>query len=77
MKTLFQTQGYSHHSFRQATLLYEEIADDGQFDALCEQVAAKVPIFPEILTLLRLVVEQEHVRVLVITASQSSHRHGW
>ncbi len=56
LKTLFRSKlGYSYSAFRQATLLYEETADDQQFDAFCQDVASAVTIHPEFVNLLKLV----------------------
>ena len=59
--------GYSYTAFRQAVLLYEEAADDEDFEALCEAVASAVSIHPEIQAFLSLVSQQEHVTALVMT----------
>ncbi|CAM6002791.1 unnamed protein product [Sphagnum balticum] len=68
LKTLFSSPlGYSYTAFRQAALLYEEMADDQEFNALCEDVASAVTMHPEFVSLLRLVSEQEHVSAVVIT----------
>ena len=68
LKALYGSQlGYSYTAFRQAVLLYEETADDQEFDALCEDVALAVTMHPEFLSLLQLVVEQKHVGAVVIT----------
>lgn len=68
LKTLFSSPlGYSYTAFRQAALLYEETADDQEFNALCEDVASAVTMHPEFVSLLRLVAEQEHVSAVVVT----------
>ncbi|KAI9704998.1 MAG: hypothetical protein M1836_006778 [Candelina mexicana] len=59
--------GYSYAAFRQAVLLYEETANDHEFDALCQEVADAVTIYPEVLTLLRSVAQQTHVGAVVVT----------
>ncbi|KAI1125890.1 hypothetical protein F5Y10DRAFT_279191 [Nemania abortiva] len=59
--------GSSYWSSRQAVLLYEEFAEEEEFDALCALVASAVHIHPEFLSLLRLVAEQDHVGVTVVT----------
>jgi len=67
-KTLFSSPlGYSYTAFRQATLLYEETADDQEFDALCQDVASAVTMHPEFVSLLKLVAEQEHVSAVIIS----------
>ena len=68
LKTLFQSPlGYSYTAFRQATLLYEETADDQEFDALCQDVASTVTMHPEFISLLQLVAKQAHVGAVIIS----------
>lgn len=72
LKTLFSSPlGYSYTAFRQAALLYEETADDREFDALCQDVASAVTIHPEFVSLLQLVAEQKHVGAVVVTCGLS------
>ncbi|KAI0811596.1 uracil phosphoribosyltransferase-domain-containing protein [Xylaria sp. FL0064] len=59
--------GYSYTAFRQAALLYEETAEESDFDALCTIVASAVHVHPGFLALLRLVAEHDHVGALVVT----------
>ncbi|KAI1812463.1 uracil phosphoribosyltransferase-domain-containing protein [Poronia punctata] len=59
--------GYSSTAFRQATLLYEEVADDHEFDRVCDHVAGDIKMHPEIVSFLRLVKEQKHVDAVVVT----------
>ena len=59
--------GHSYTAFRQAVLLYEETSNDHDFDALCRDVASAVTMHPDIVSLLQLVAEQEHVGAVVIT----------
>lgn len=68
LKVLFSSPlGYSYTAFRQATLLYEEAGDDDEFDALCQDVASAVTIYPEFGSLLKLVEEREHVSAVVVS----------
>lgn len=68
LKTLFSSPlGYSYTAFRQAALLCEETAGDQEFDALCQDVASAVTMHPEIVSLLQLVAEQEHVSAVVVS----------
>lgn len=68
MKTLFSSSlCYSYAAFRQATLLYEEVADDPEFEDICTDVASAVKMHPDFLTLLQLLGEQEHIGALVVT----------
>jgi adenylate kinase len=53
LKTLFSSPlGYSYTAFRQTALLYEETVDDQEFNALCEDVASAVTMYPEFVSLL-------------------------
>ncbi|KAL1640593.1 hypothetical protein SLS58_006788 [Diplodia intermedia] len=68
LKSLFSSpMGYSYDAFRQATLLHEEGCDDETFEARCQQVASKVTIYPEMVSLLKLAAEHEHVGVVVVS----------
>jgi hypothetical protein len=68
LKALFSSPlGYSYTAFRQATLLYEETADDQEFDALCQDVASVVTMHPEFVSMLQLVAEQEHVGAVIVS----------
>ncbi|KAF4945119.1 hypothetical protein FSARC_14512 [Fusarium sarcochroum] len=58
---------YSDAAFHQATLLYEESADDKHFETICETVASSVAVYPEVVSLLRLAATQKHVGALVVT----------
>jgi uracil phosphoribosyltransferase/phosphoserine phosphatase len=59
--------GYSYTAFRQAVLLYEEAADDVEFETLCVAVASAIKVHPEFLSLLQLVTDLDHVGALVVT----------
>jgi hypothetical protein len=68
LKILFSSAlGHSYAAFRQATLLYEERADDQEFGDLCRDVASAVTIHPEFVSLLRMVAKQEHVSAVIIS----------
>lgn len=68
LKILFSSKlGYSYNAFRQATLLYEEAANDQEFDALCQDVASAVSMHPEFVSLLQLVGRQEHVGAVIVS----------
>ena len=68
LNALFRSHlGYSYTAFRQAVLLYEETADDQEFDAFCKDVASAVTMHPELVSLLQLVAEQKHVGAVVVT----------
>ncbi len=69
LKTLFGGPlGYSYIAFRQAALLYEEIANDQDFEAMCEEVASQVSMYPDIISLLHFMAEQDHVDIVIITS---------
>lgn len=59
--------GYSDAAFHQATLLYEEVADDEQFETICEAVASSVVTHAGIISLLRRAVGKRHVGALIVT----------
>jgi len=68
LKTLFSSPlGYSYTAFRQAMLLYEETANDQEFDTLCQDVASAVTMHREFVSLLQLVAEQEHVGAVIVS----------
>ena len=60
--------GFSYTAFRQAVLMYEETANEKEFDDLCEYVASLVTMHPEFASLLQLVAEQKHIGAVVITS---------
>lgn len=59
--------GYSDAAFHQATLLYEDAADDEQFEYICDMVASSVTMHPDMISLLQLVADHGHVGALVVT----------
>ena len=68
LQSLFSSPlAYSYNAFRQATLLYEEIANDGEFNGLCQKVALKVRMYPEFVSLLQILTEAEHVGAVIVT----------
>ncbi|KAL5335765.1 uracil phosphoribosyltransferase [Aspergillus crustosus] len=68
LKELFGSPlGYSYAAFRQAMLLYEETANDIEFDAICEEVASQTALYPEFVTLLRLVESHRHICPIIVT----------
>ncbi|KAL8800023.1 MAG: hypothetical protein Q9182_005464 [Xanthomendoza sp. 2 TL-2023] len=69
LKALFSGPlGYSYTAFRQATLLYEETFDEKEFEDLCQQVSSRVTMYPEMVSLLQVVAEQEHIGVVVASS---------
>ncbi|KAH4185763.1 hypothetical protein HBI46_181260 [Parastagonospora nodorum] len=68
LRALFSSPlGYSYNAFRQAVLLYEEAADDLEYDAICQDVASAVIMHPEFVSLLQVVSRQDHVRAVVVS----------
>ncbi|KAK5135608.1 hypothetical protein LTR08_005088 [Meristemomyces frigidus] len=69
LKDLFSSPlGYSYTAFRQATLLCEgAVADNVQYEAVCEAVAARIEMRREFANLMRKAKEHEHVGVVVVT----------
>ncbi|KAI4255969.1 MAG: hypothetical protein L6R42_006475 [Xanthoria sp. 1 TBL-2021] len=73
LKTLFGgSLGYSYTAFRQATLLCEEIANDQDFEEICGDVASQVSMYPDIISLLHYMAEQDHLELVVITSGLRS-----
>lgn len=68
LKLLFSSPlGYSYTAFRQAVLLYEEAADDEEFETLCQDVAMAVTLHPQWVFLLRRVAERNHMGAVMVT----------
>ncbi|KAI0440622.1 uracil phosphoribosyltransferase-domain-containing protein [Xylaria telfairii] len=68
LKSLFGgPMGYTYTAFRQAVLLYEEVASEEEFEKLCTMVASAVAIHDEFRLLLRVVAEQYDVGAVVLT----------
>ena len=68
LKALFSSPlGYTYTAFRQATLLFEEATNDGEFEELCSEVAEEVSMHPEFVSLLHLVVQHDDVDVIVVS----------
>ena len=59
--------GYSYTAFRQAVLQHEEVADDQDFESLCQDVALAVKMHSEFVSLLQVLAEQKHVGAIVVT----------
>ncbi|EED18669.1 conserved hypothetical protein [Talaromyces stipitatus ATCC 10500] len=59
---------YSYLAFRQAMLFYEETYDDDEFDRRCRDVATRTSVYPEFLSLLRLVKAEPHVGAVIVTS---------
>ncbi|TVY92422.1 hypothetical protein LAWI1_G003821 [Lachnellula willkommii] len=69
LKTLFTGPlGYTYNAFRQATLLYEEAANDQEFEFICQKVASKVVMYSEFVSLLQNAAKQPHVGAVVVTS---------
>ncbi|EFY95409.1 uracil phosphoribosyltransferase [Metarhizium robertsii ARSEF 23] len=59
--------GYSEAAFLQATLLYEEAANEEDFERICDIVASKTKMYAEFVSLFRSIACHDYVRVLVVT----------
>lgn len=68
LKPLFSScLKYSYTAFRQAMPLYEDAADDQEFDSMCTNVASAVTTHLQKVSLLQSVGKQENVGAVVIT----------
>lgn len=59
---------YSYAAFRQAVMLVEETCDDEEFNRRCRDVAARTALYPEFVSLLRVVKSQRHVGAVIVTS---------
>ena len=68
LKNLFSSQlDYTYNAFRQATLLYEEVANIEEYDVLCKKVASEVHMYSEFISLLQMLAEVQHVGAVIVT----------
>lgn len=68
LKVLFSSSmGYTYTAFRQATLLYEEIANDKEFDLLCRDVAAEVKMHADFVSLLQCAAGTKDVGAIIVS----------
>lgn len=58
---------YSHTAFHQAALLYEEAANEVDFDVTCQEVARTSKVQSAFLPLLQTVKDNDHIGVIVLT----------
>ncbi|RDW76545.1 uncharacterized protein DSM5745_06537 [Aspergillus mulundensis] len=71
LKVLFgSNMGYSYEAFRQAMLLYEESTSDAKFETICDEIAQRAPLYPQMITFLNRVAENRHIRPEKIIAWQ-------
>lgn len=70
LKTIFNSSlRYTHPAFRQAALLYADVAaSDVRFDKVCDGVAADIMLYPEILSFLHKLTKSKHAGAVVITS---------
>lgn len=59
--------GYFYTAFRQVVLLHEECSDDEEYEMLCQDVAAKITMYPAVKSLLERAVTHPHVSAVVVT----------
>ncbi|KAI1430537.1 uracil phosphoribosyltransferase-domain-containing protein [Xylaria sp. CBS 124048] len=68
LRSLFSSpMGYTYRAFRQAMLMYEEVASEEDFDSICTAVASAVTVHPDLVLLLRKATSQRRVDALVMT----------
>lgn len=68
LKTLFSGPLlYSEAAFHQAVLMYEEVADDENFELICEKIASEVTMYPEFVSLLQRAADTPHVGAVIMT----------
>ncbi|KAK5188522.1 hypothetical protein LTS03_011660 [Exophiala xenobiotica] len=68
LKELFSGPlGYSYDAFFQAMLLYAEWADDHTYEVVRTDLAARIKLYPDIASLLRLVETETHATAIIIT----------
>lgn len=61
---IFREHGYTYEAFRQVAMSYSNVEG---FEELCNNVAEKVTLYPEFLSLLRRVKKHGHVMAVVVT----------
>lgn len=66
LKKIFRA-GYSYTACRQVSLLHEECSDEEEYEKLCQKVAAKITMYPEVKSLLERVVTYDQVGAPVVT----------
>lgn len=59
--------GYTLAAFEQATVLYEQAADDSAFNTVCNAMAQKIEMYPEFVSLLGKLAEVSHAGAIVVT----------
>ncbi|KAG8416832.1 hypothetical protein J3459_013619 [Metarhizium acridum] len=59
--------GYSEAAFLQAVLLYEEAADEEEFERMCDSVASRTRIHAEFKALFEMMATEDHVGAVVVT----------
>ncbi|RAO68127.1 uncharacterized protein BHQ10_004139 [Talaromyces amestolkiae] len=68
LKKLFGgPMGYSYSAFLQAALMYEEAVDDNVFEILCQAVAKKTVLYPEMRCLLHFIAYYSNVQLMIVT----------
>ena len=61
--------GYTYDAFRQATLMYEEAGgSDEEFGGHCNEIASSVKMYPEFVSLLQYVEQQDNVGAVVVSS---------
>ncbi|KAJ0415895.1 hypothetical protein BJY00DRAFT_304530 [Aspergillus carlsbadensis] len=58
---------YSYTAFQQGMLSYEEVTNDDEFDEICEKVAVRTQLYPQMSSLLRQAGNYNHVCPVIVT----------
>lgn len=67
-KKLFKALEHSYTAFRQLTLLCEDVGSEQLYGEICQQIANRITMHPEILTLLRIAARHKDVGAVIITS---------
>lgn len=68
LTTLFEDElDHSYVAFRQVMLLYEESCSDTEFDAICNKVASRTALYPQMTFLLHQVRKHHHICPVIVT----------
>lgn len=59
--------GNTYKDYLQTVLLHEEVFDDGNFAAVCQQAAAAIRLYPDMLALLRWALKTRHTLPIILT----------
>ncbi|ORX94364.1 hypothetical protein BCR34DRAFT_608293 [Clohesyomyces aquaticus] len=71
---MFSKWGYTSEAFRQMRLWFEEVADNADFEQLCDSVALEVALYPELSNILLLVKENVKKNICGVVLTSGLHR---